>query len=204
MLPPMETDFFHQGLDWALFFSTFAVIFVAELPDKTALAALILATRNHPLGVFVGSALAFLVQNVVAVAFGSFFGLLKPQIVHAASGVLFLIFAFFMWKRRQEEKKNISKGRSNFFRSAWKAFLVIFIAEWGDLTQLAAATLVARTREPLTIFVSATLALWATTALAVALGHHAKKVIRPRILQTVAAVVFAVVGILLLSGFWDK
>jgi Ca2+/H+ antiporter, TMEM165/GDT1 family len=199
----MENHSLALHLDWALFASTFALIFLAELPDKTALAALILATRNHPLGVFIGASLAFLVQNIVAVSFGSLFGLLEPQIIHAASGILFLVFALFMWRRRQEER-NLPKGKLDFLRTSWKAFLVIFIAEWGDLTQLAAATLVARTRQPWTIFVSATLALWATTALAVAIGHRAKKAVRPHVLQNIAAVVFALVGVLLLSGFWDK
>ena len=82
--------------------------------------------------------------------------------------------------------------------------MVIFIAEWGDLTQLASATLVAKTHQPLTIFLSATLALWSTSAVAIAIGHHAKKFIQPRLLQNIAAMAFAIVGILLLTGFWDK
>ena len=81
--------------------------------------------------------------------------------------------------------------------------MVIFIAEWGDLTQLASATLVAKTHQAFTVFIASTLALWSTTALAILIGHHAKKLINPRLLQIIAAVAFALVGILLLSGFWD-
>ena len=187
--------------DLTLFISTFALIFVAELPDKTAIAALVLATRNNPWAVFIGSALAFLVQSMVAVLFGSLFGLLPPRVIHIGSGLLFLVFAVMMWTRRQEEKE-ASKESLPFGKVVWTSFMVIFIAEWGDLTQLASATLVAKTRQPFTIFIAATLALWTTTAIAISIGHHAKKLINPRLLQTIAAVAFAIVGILLLTGFW--
>jgi putative Ca2+/H+ antiporter (TMEM165/GDT1 family) len=201
----MEPPLFEPGLDWALFFSTFALIFLAELPDKTAVAIVILASRHHPLAVFTGVALAFVVQNMVAVLFGSVFSLLPPHIVHMGSGILFLVFAFLMWFKREEKEESPGlRAKGNFWKIGWTSFVVIFIAEWGDLTQLAAATLVAKTHRPLTIFVAATLALWSTTALGVWVGHHAKKAISPPLLQKVAAVTFGIVGILLLSGFWDK
>ena len=76
--------------------------------------------------------------------------------------------------------------------------MVIFIAEWGDLTQLATATLQAKHRDPLTIFLSATLALWAVTVLAILAGHHAKKLVKPALLNRIAALAFAGVGIVLL------
>src|SRR5579859_5919667 len=201
--PSMETHLLPQGVDWALFFSTFALIFLAELPDKTAVAIVILATRHHPYAVFAGVAAAFVIQNVIAVLGGSLFSLLPPHIVHVASGILFLVFALLMWFRKEEKEEGIrAASKARFLQTAWTAFMVIFIAEWGDLTQLAAATLVAKTHHPVTIFISSTLALWTTTALGVAIGHHSKKVIRPHILQNIAAVAFGIVGILLLSGVW--
>jgi Ca2+/H+ antiporter, TMEM165/GDT1 family len=175
---------------------------VAELPDKTAIAALVLATRNNPWAVFIGSALAFLIQSMVAVLFGSLFGLLPPHLIHIASGILFLVFAVMMWVRKQEEKE-ASKKSLPFGKVVWTSFMVIFIAEWGDLTQLASATLVAKTHQALTIFLASTLSLWTATALAILIGHHAKKFINARLLQTIAAAAFAIVGILLLTGFWD-
>jgi putative Ca2+/H+ antiporter (TMEM165/GDT1 family) len=53
-------------IDWRLLLSTFVLIFVAELPDKTAFATLLLATRKHSLAVFIGVAMAFVIQSVVA------------------------------------------------------------------------------------------------------------------------------------------
>jgi len=177
---------------------------VAELPDKTAIATLVLATRNSPWPVFIGVALAFVIQNMVAVLFGSLFGLLPPHIIHMASGLLFLVFAVMMWMRHQEkEPAEAEKKHRSFSKIVWTSFTVIFIAEWGDLTQLASATLVAKTHQTLTIFLASTAALWSTTAIAILIGHHAKKLINPLLLQKIAAVAFAIVGILLLTGFWD-
>jgi putative Ca2+/H+ antiporter (TMEM165/GDT1 family) len=201
----METNLFQHGADWALFFSTFTLVFWAELPDKTFVAILILASRHHPLAIFTGIAIAFVIQNIVAVLFGSVLGLLPPHIIHMGSGILFLVFAVFMWIKKEEKSESSRlKEKVSFLKTAWTAFIVIFIAEWGDLTQLASATLVAQTHHPVTIFLASTLALWSTTALAVLIGHHGKKAIHPYILQKIAAVAFGIVGILLLSGFWDK
>lgn len=75
---------------------------------------------------------------------------------------------------------------------------MIFIAEWGDLTLLATATLQAQHRRPLTIFLSATLALWSVTALAIVIGNRAKAVVRPVVLNRIAAIAFCAVGLALL------
>jgi putative Ca2+/H+ antiporter (TMEM165/GDT1 family) len=202
----METNLFHHGADWALFISTFGLIFLAELPDKTAVAVLIMSSQRHPFGVYVGVCAAYVVQNIVAVLFGSIFGLLPPEIIHMASGVLFIIFAFLMWFKRDEKKEEAGQkdSRANFTKTAWAAFVVIFIAEWGDLTQLSTATLVAQSRHPVVVFLASTLALWVVSGIFVIIGHHAKRFIQPHILKIIAAIAFAVVGILLLSGFWDK
>ena len=188
-------------MEFNLFISTFALIFVAELPDKTAFAALFLATCHNPFAVFLGASLAFVIQSLVAVAFGSLLSLLPPHFIHLTAGLLFLIFAFLMWRRPLPENAVDSvdhKITTSFSKSFSMAFMTIFIAEWGDLTQLATATLSAKYHSPLTIFTSATLALWAVTALSVIVGSHLKHRVRPKVLQTVASSAFAIVGFLFL------
>jgi Ca2+/H+ antiporter, TMEM165/GDT1 family len=186
-------------IDWKLFLSTLALIFVAELPDKTAFATLLLATRKHPLPIFIGVAMAFVIQSVVAVSFGSALGLLPRQWVSIGAAFLFILFALLMWRRKDhQENLHLENQKSNFLRTFWSSFVVIFIAEWGDLTQLAAATLAAEHKKPVTVFLAATLALWTVTALAILVGNRAKKVIHPVLLQKIAAGAFALVGVILL------
>ena len=183
--------------DPALFASVFVLIFLAELPDKTAFAALLLAVRRRPLAVFVGAAGAFVVQSFVAVAFGGVLSLLPARAVHVGAGLLFLGFAWTMWTREEEELPDIAEdgAETGFWRDAAASFAVIFVAEWGDLTQLATATLAAKHGRPLTVFLAATAALWCVTALAAAAGHRLKKSFDPRPLEKFAAALFAAVGL---------
>ena len=206
------------SMDIQLFFSTFALIFVSELPDKTAFATLLMAAKGKPLPIFIGVALAFLVQTGVAVAFGSVIAKLPHQWVHILAGILFLVFALVSWRKTDpedlpensptgspEDLKNPTQNsamkspRVSFLPQLWSSFLVIFIAEWGDLTQLATASLAAHSKNLFTIFFAALLALWSVTALAIIVGSHAKKLIHPQVMHKVAAVAFAIVGIYFLG-----
>jgi putative Ca2+/H+ antiporter (TMEM165/GDT1 family) len=186
---------------WHLFLSVFGVVFVAELPDKTALAALVLATRGKAIPVFLGSALALTVQSIVAVLAGHLVALLPARPVHIAAGLLFLVSAVAMWRRTDAGGDGKSGGGgAGFLRATWSAFLVIFIAEWGDLTQLATAALAARYDAPLIVFAAATAALCSVTGIAVLVGHHAGNLLDPTITQRVAAVLFALIGVAMVAG----
>jgi putative Ca2+/H+ antiporter (TMEM165/GDT1 family) len=189
-------------MDWKLFSSTFAVIFISELPDKTAFASLLLATRNRPLPVFCGAAGAFVVQSLVAVTFGTLLTFLPEKLIHVAAALLFLVLAVWMWRRGSLEGEVTVRGdvQRRFVPTMASAFTVIFVAEWGDLTQLATAALAAKYAAPLTIFVSATVALWTVTALSVVIGHTARRIVQPKLLQQIAAITFALVGIVLLAS----
>jgi putative Ca2+/H+ antiporter (TMEM165/GDT1 family) len=186
----------------SLVISTFCIIFVAELPDKTALAALILATRLRTRDVIVGAWAAFAVQTLVAVAAGSVLTLLPLQPIRIASGIGFLVFAFMAFRRKEEiceqdETAAIAKTKGN--RPAWLvSFLVIFAAEWGDLTQLATAALVSQSHRPLSVGIGAILALWAVTVLAAFSGSKLGNVFRPKLLNMISAIIFAAVGLFIL------
>jgi len=178
--------------------SSFGIIFLAELPDKTALAALILATQYRARPVILGAWLAFLVQTLVAIAAGSLLTLLPAAPMRVASGIGFLIFAFLAFRRNQEEdileEGKAAQSRTN--RPAWLAsFLVIFAAEWGDLTQLATAALVARNGHALSIGIGAVLALWAVTLLAAYTGAQLGKYLKPKLLNWVSGALFALIGL---------
>jgi putative Ca2+/H+ antiporter (TMEM165/GDT1 family) len=181
-----------------LFATVFGIIFIAELPDKTALAAVVLATRHRPLPVFLGAALALSVQSAVAVGAGSLVAQLDPRYVHLGSGIVFIICAVVMWLRRGDDDDEADAADRGFWRSLWTTFVVIFIAEWGDLTQIGTATLAARYADWPTILAGSIAALWCVTAIAVLVGNRLARVLKPKVTQRVAAVVFAAVGVLLL------
>jgi Ca2+/H+ antiporter, TMEM165/GDT1 family len=186
-----------NAIDLRLLASTFALVFVAELPDKTALATVLLAVRYQPFAVFAGVAVAFMVQSVVAVTLGSAIGLFPRDAVRITAGALFLVFAVLMWVRRRPAEEALDgngEAGEAFWRTAWASFIVIFLAEWGDLTQLATAALAAKYRSPLTIFTAATLALWVVSAIAISIGHRAKRMADEQVLQRIAAIVFGLVG----------
>ncbi len=95
-------------IDWTIFLTVFGVIFVAELPGKTALAALVLATRFRPWPVFLGTALALTIQSLVALAAGKLLSMLPARPVHVGAGLLFLVSAVFI---RISQRKPLPSGR---------------------------------------------------------------------------------------------
>jgi len=186
-------------------FTVFTVIFLLELPDKTALAALLLATRHRPLPVFLGAAAAFVIQSAVAVLAGSLLSLLPREPIRIGAGLLFLVMAALLVRRNlrtdeAEEKRLVEQEEGRHRRPFVTAFSVVFVAEWGDLTQLATAALQARYQQPVVVFVAATLALWAVSVIAVALGNRLGTWIPERPLQFAAAGVMVLVAIALISG----
>lgn len=186
-----------------LFATVFGVIFLAELPDKTALAALVLATRHRALPVFLGASLALTLQSVIAVTAGSLLSWLPPRVVHIGSGLLFLACAVVMWLRKPEAdaaESNPAEHKEGFWHALWTVFLVVFVAEWGDLTQIGTAGFQAKYHSWLTILLASSLALWAVAGLAVFVGNRAGKLLDPQLTQKVAAVVFAIIGVLLMTG----
>ncbi len=181
-----------------LFGTVFGVIFVAELPDKTALAALVLASRNKALPVFIGTGLGLTVQSIIAVIAGSLLAKLPVQYVQIGSGALFILCGLLMFLRKQEEDhEGAAKVPAGFWRTLWMVFAVIVIAEFGDLTQIGTAAFQAKYHAWPIILSASAAALWCVAAIAVFVGNRAGKLLNPRVTQKVAAVIFTVIGVVL-------
>ncbi|NJQ08706.1 TMEM165/GDT1 family protein [Streptomyces lonarensis] len=175
---------------------TFGVVFLAELPDKTALAGLVLGTRYRASYVFVGVAAAFAFHVALAIAAGSLLGLLPQQLLAVIVGLLFLGGAVLLLRQKDEEEGEIRKpADQSFWKVAGSGFMLILIAEFGDLTQIMTANLAARYDSPLSVAVGAVLALWAVAAIGILGGRALMKRVPLRLITRIAATVMAVLGL---------
>ncbi len=177
--------------------TVFAVVFPAELPDKTALASLVLGSRYRPGYVFAGVAAAFAVHVALAIAAGSLLSLLPHRPLEIIVAVLFALGAVLLLRGRHEsddEHVDLEGQAPGFWRVAGTSFMVILVAEFGDLTQIATATLAARYHDPVSVATGALLALWAVAGLAIVGGRGLLKVIPLVWISRIAAVVMLVLA----------
>jgi putative Ca2+/H+ antiporter (TMEM165/GDT1 family) len=177
----------------------FAAVFPAELPDKTMVATIVLVARyKHPLAVWTGAALAFAVHVTVAVVAGRLVSLLPDTLVGIVVLVLFATGAVVLWRSADSgaETEGTVPVRASTRTAVLGSFGVIVVAEWGDLTQLATASLAATSDQPAAVGAGALLALWAVAGIAVTTGQQLVKRISLTLLHRVAAAVFAALALL--------
>ncbi|MHB1535786.1 MAG: TMEM165/GDT1 family protein [Acidimicrobiales bacterium] len=176
--------------------AVFPVVFLGELPDKTMFASLVMAARGRPLAVWAGAALAFTVHVVIAVSIGvALFEFLPHAVVNVLVVGMFLSGAVYSYRIRNEEE-NATTGVAA--GSAWRTMAtsagVIFLAEWGDLTQILTADLAARYHSPASVGVAALLALWSVAALAVVGGSRLLGRVRVRTLRLATAALLVAIA----------
>ncbi|MER6999674.1 TMEM165/GDT1 family protein [Streptomyces sp. NPDC000410] len=185
-------------LSFTIMAITFGVVFLAELPDKTALAGLMLGTRYRASYVFAGVAAAFAVHVALAIAAGSVLTLLPHRLVQAVVGVLFLAGAVMLLLKKDDGDDETIKAPADqsFWKVSGAGFMLILVAEFGDLTQIMTANLAARYDNPLSVGLGAVLALWAVAGLGIVGGRTLMKYVPLKLITKVAA------GLMLaLAGF---
>lgn len=180
---------------------TFGLILPVELPDKTFVAALVLAARYRPWPVWAGVGAAFFVQTLVAVTAGHFATLLPRWVLLTITMVIFSIGAIILVRTASgaeaEERDQEAEyaGKAAVARTGWRAagasFLVLFAAEWGDLSQLLTISQVARTGEPVSVFIGAWAALLVISGLAVFAGRVLLRYLKLTVLHYIGASVCA-------------
>jgi putative Ca2+/H+ antiporter (TMEM165/GDT1 family) len=179
-------------------------IFVAELPDKTALASLMLGTRYRASWVFTGVALAFAVHVALAVAAGSLLGLLPHRLLEGIVGAVFLIGAALILREGGEDEDDDAAAArepaaATFFRVSLTSFLVIIVAEFGDLTQIVTANLAAKYHDPLAVALGSVIGLWAVAGIAILGGQSLLRLVPMRWIVRVAALVMVVLAAISLA-----
>jgi putative Ca2+/H+ antiporter (TMEM165/GDT1 family) len=175
----------------------FALIFVAELPDKTMIATLILGSRNRPVLIWIGATAAFALHAALAVLAGRLLALLPHAWVEGVTAVLFAAGAVYLLFISEDEEtaegEEEAEAAPGGLRPIGTAFLVILVGEFGDLTQILTANLAAKYHQPLSVFVGAFTALAAVAALG-AFGGRA-------LLRILPLAVIRKAGGVLLAGF---
>ncbi|MEU5098793.1 TMEM165/GDT1 family protein [Streptomyces sp. NPDC020996] len=175
---------------------TFGVVFLAELPDKTALAGLVLGTRYRASYVFAGVAAAFVLHVTLAVAAGSVLTLLPQRILHVLTGVLFLGGAAMLLFKKGDDDEEIRKPENqSFWKVAGAGFMLILVAEFGDLTQIMTANLAARYDNPLSVGLGAVLALWSVAGIGIVGGRALLRRVPFALITKVAALLMTGLGV---------
>ena len=168
-------------MDLAVVAVSFGAIFLVELPDKTFVAALVLATRYKPWAVWVGVGLAFLVQTLIACTVGQVVTYLPHRVVETVAGLIFLAGGILLLREApkadaaeaetEEEYAAMATSPKSGLAAIGASFLVLFAAEWGDLSQLLTISLVGRYHDALSVFIGAWSALLLVSGLAVVAGR---------------------------------
>jgi Ca2+/H+ antiporter, TMEM165/GDT1 family len=178
----------------------FAVTFLAELPDKSMFASLVLGTRHRAAWVWTGAAAAFTVHMAIAVTAGQLLALLPHRVVDAVVAALFIAGAIYLlvtsFSARPQHGSDAAGENdkpASFLRVAGASFAVVFLAEWGDITQLTAANLAAR-YNPALVFAGATLGLWAVAAIAVSIGAKSLDLIPMAWVSRITALILLALG----------
>ena len=143
----------------AIVATVFGIIALAELPDKSMFASLVLSTRYGRLPVFAGAACALTVHVAIAVAAGQLLTLLPRQLLSAVVAVLFLGGAAYLLissvrhsdDHGEADAARLGAAQPSFARIFGTTFGIIFLAEWGDITQITVANFAARYADPVAV-----------------------------------------------------
>jgi putative Ca2+/H+ antiporter (TMEM165/GDT1 family) len=184
-------------VDLAVIAIAFGAIFVVELPDKTFIAALVLATRYRPWAVWVGVGLAFLVQTLIACTVGQVVTYLPHRVVEIVAGLIFLVGGVILLREAPKADAEEAETEEEYAAKATApkaglaavgaSFLVLFAAEWGDLSQLLTISLVGRYHDAVSVFVGAWGALLVVSGLAVVAGRFLLRHLRLSTIHYVGA-----------------
>jgi putative Ca2+/H+ antiporter (TMEM165/GDT1 family) len=182
-------------MDLAVIGIVFGVIFVAELPDKTMIATIVMASKHKPLPVFIGAGSAMVVNSAVAVGAGRLLELLPHRVVEAVVAALFLAGSLYLLLTGEAAEEGVGERQAEKVSSdrnvALTAFGVIIVAELGDLTQILTANLAAHYHQPWSVFVGSAIALVAVMGIGVVGGRALLRVLPLVAIRKIAGTILA-------------
>ena len=179
--------------------AVFPVIFLGELPDKTMFASLVMATRGRPFAVWLGATAAFAVHVVIATTVGVLLiDILPHRAVEVAVALTFFAGAGFALSgglRGGDDPAQAGSVQDVMRRrTAMTTFVLIFLAEWGDLTQVLTVNLAARYHSPWSVGLGALVAMAAVAGIAVAGGQGLLRFVNVSVVRVITGVVLITLG----------
>ncbi|MEM3420807.1 MAG: TMEM165/GDT1 family protein [Candidatus Hadarchaeum sp.] len=176
--------------------TTFGIIALAELGDKTQLAVITLSCRYRPLSVFVGAMLAVIAIDGISILIGTALaGLLPLQLLKLISAAIFISFGIKNLIPNDEEKIDVKKSKPALLTS----FSMLALLELGDKTQFSVIALAIKYNTPLFIFVGMAAAFALLMGLGVLIGYRLMKFMPKRYLKIITSAVFLIIGVLILA-----
>ena len=183
------------------FTGIFALMFVLELPDKTFLATVIMSTRARPTMIALGGSIAMTVHMALAVGAGQLLTLLPSRLKELIIALLFLAGAAYLLfvNEKEVEEQGEREAAPEKPGTRWKevttAFVIIFIGEFGDLTQIQAANLAAKFHQPLEVFTASALAMICVTCLGAFSGRALQRRVPLQRIRLGGGLIFAGLGL---------
>ena len=144
---------------------------------------------------WLGAAGAFVVHVLIAVTVGvALFHLVPERALDGVVAAMFLFGAVYAWREGSRHEEELERKEASRHGVLLTAFTVVFIAEWGDLTQILTANLAAKYHAPLSAAVGALLALWAVAALAVSSGQTVVRYVNISTVRKITAAVLVLLA----------
>jgi putative Ca2+/H+ antiporter (TMEM165/GDT1 family) len=177
------------------------LLFVLELPDKTMIATIVMSTRARPSSIVIGASAGFVVQMGIAVGAGGLLTLLPVHVKDIIVAVLFLGGAGYLLLTREEKEESVGEEKAmdehptTRLKEISTAFMVIFLAEFGDLTQIQSANLTIKTHAPLEVFLAGSLALISISFLGAYGGKYLQRYVPLRWIRYGGGLIFLGLGI---------
>jgi putative Ca2+/H+ antiporter (TMEM165/GDT1 family) len=196
--PSHETPWHQDGIEMlSILFATYVIVFGAEVVgDKTIYTLGTLATRYRLLPIFCGSTVAFVLKMLAAVLLGRAIAELPVALVATASAVTFFTMALVIWFKKPESKASIPTVDRSWGSIALASFASIVFSEWGDVGQIATATLAARYQLLQIVWLGAVLAMMTKGILAMTLGAGLRSRVPRQVLRYATCAICLAMGIL--------
>ena len=167
---------------------------MAELGDKTQLSILLLSSKTEKrLHLLLGVILAFLIVDGVAIMAGSWVTTIVPiRFVKIASGVIFIIFGLLMLINKKDDGESKTLYKNAFL----SGFVLIFLTEWGDKTQISAA-IFATKFNVIMVLCGTMIALTILSIIAIYVGKFISERINKKLLTKVTGIIFVIIGVII-------